>query len=253
MRFLVIAFIAFASANLFGNTLSVKEVTDWTGVTHIVKATAPGAFTISGNGTVISKSKLPVLPEKVYEFRGEFANPTGKTGRNIYFGLVCYDKDGKIIMPQQVMTVPGTDTVLAEECMFTDQKIKIKNGANWKTSANHCVAFNSKADRSDLPNKNITRPGIREIKKISDDVWEVTLNKEIGFEYPAQTPVREHQSGATYIYYVAGQIPAEGKVLNVSFKAANLRPGTASVAIVAVFSGDRATPIAMKDISILEK
>lgn len=238
---------------LFADSISLQETTDWTGNPSLMKLIAPGSFSITGNGAFVSKSRLSIQPEKKYEIRGEFGNPTGKTDRNIFFGIICYDKDGKVISPEQVNAIPGSDTCLIESCTFTDQKIKIKDGENWKVSQNHCAAFETNKDRSDLPNRKTTRNGIREIKKISDGIWEVTFSREIGFEYPAQTMVREHTAGATYFYFFAGKLPADGKVVAIPFQSSRLRPGTASVSIIVISAGDKNTPVTMKGLSILEK
>ncbi len=249
---LILSAIALSGA-LFADSISLQETTDWTGTTGLMKQIAPGTFSINGNGAFISKSRVSIQPEKKYEIRGEFGNPSGKINKDVYFGVVCYDKDGKVISPEQVNAVPGSDTWLIEGCTYTDQKIKIKDGGSWKVSQNHCAAFETNKDRSDLPNRKTTRPGIREIKKISDGIWEVTFSREIGFEYPAQTAVREHAAGATYLYFFAGKLPADGKAVSLPLQSNSLRPGTASVSIIVILAGDKNTPVTMKDISILEK
>ena len=58
------------------------------------------------------------------------------------------------------------------------------------------IAFDAKSDYQDLPNKNIYS-----IAGITNN--EITLKKPLKMTYPANTMVRQHKSGSTYMYSAA--------------------------------------------------
>ena len=105
-------------------------------------------------------------------------------------------------------------------------------------------AFNTdpSGEYKDLPNKN-TIYGIKKIEK-KDKCWEITLAKECGKKLPANTPLRLHSDGETYIYpvYRGGFNSPEWVELSGNIKGvtksgrsnSQFWPGTRSVKIVVV-------------------
>ena len=160
-------------------------------------------FKRAGFIKVFSSQLIPVQQSKIYTLSGWFRS-IGKIKSKIYFGYVPYDADKQQIFPRHVGVIPETETTLVEACKPEDKILKIKDGRKWKKLKFACVAFevDNSGKYKDLPNRNVTQLGIKKISR-GKGFWEVHLNKACGKAYPADTPVREHNSGGTYIYNAA--------------------------------------------------
>lgn len=69
--------------------------------------------------------------------------------------------------------MPNTDTVLADAVKKGDKVIKVKDASKWDKRNFKIVAFNTKADLSDLPNRTFSS-NITKLEQ-KGDVWEITL------------------------------------------------------------------------------
>lgn len=215
--------VAASTITAFADSITHGKPADYTGNPKNLSITNEGKLKISGNGTWNRKTPLEIKDAKQLVIDFEFAQTNGDANGGI--GIVCYDKNKNTILPIHSNRVANSDTILAEPCTFTDSKIIIKNGANWKKGGNYLAAFETKPDFSDLPNRNITRNGIKEVKKLENGNYEITFTNEIGKEYPAGTAVRQHAAGATYNYIYYGKLSNIKK--NMKYSVKNLRPGTA--------------------------
>ena len=147
-------------------------------------------FKIFGPVTLKSGKTYPVDPQNRYRFSFELRG----YGYSSAPGFECLDKDGKPILPAHVNYMEETDTVLDADCGRGDRIIRIKPAKNmWKKSSYAVVAFDTKDDLKDLPNRNVTAPGIREVRKCGA-YWEVTLSNPCPFAYPAGKKVRLHSA-----------------------------------------------------------
>ena len=148
----------------------------------------------------------------------------------VYLGLIPADKNWKEIYFRNTGCVPGTFTVLAENLVRNSNKVVLKGIVPFKKSG--YLAFNAKADNSDLPNFQLER-----IKSVSTENGNtvITLAKRIRRSYPAGTAVRCQVDGPTYLYSSVlrkgfpGKIKASG-VVGAASKV-KFRPGTAGVKV----------------------
>ena len=148
----------------------------------------------------------------------------------VYLGLIPADKNWKEFYFRNTGCVPGTFTVLAGNLVKNSDKVVLKGIVPFKKSG--YLAFNAKADNSDLPNFQLER-----IKSVSTENGNtiVTLAKRIRRSYPAGTAVRCHVDGPTYLYSSVlrkgfpGKVKASGVVGAVS--KVKFRPGTAGVKV----------------------
>ena len=63
------------------------------------------------------------------------------------------------------------------------------------------MAFDAKADRSDIPNFNVSNSKVVKIEEVEeDDTWKITFDYPLGIARPAGTMVRMHRFGGTYHY-----------------------------------------------------
>ena len=223
LKKIITVFAIACSIAVSADSLTQGKPSDYSGYIRQLGVTPDGKLKINGNGVWTQKNFLDVKDAKQFAIDFEFSQTNGEAVGGI--GIICYGKDKKMIGPLEVNRVANSDTVLAEECTFTDSKIIVKNGANWKKGGNYLAAFETKNDFSDLPNRNITRNGIKEVKKLENGNYEITFTNEIGKEYPAGTAVRQHAAGATYNYIFYGKLSNIKK--NMKYSVKNLRPGTA--------------------------
>jgi hypothetical protein len=148
----------------------------------------------------------------------------------IYLGLIPADKNWKEFYFRNTGCVAGTFTVLASPLVRNTNKVVLKGIVPFKKSA--YIAFNAKADNSDLPNFQLER-----IKSVSTENGNtiVTLANRIRRSYPAGTSVRCHVDGPTYLYssVLRKGFPGKVKASGAVGKAAKVkfRPGTAGVKV----------------------
>ncbi len=210
MKKMLISFGAAVVCGIVGADNMVKnggaeDNIDWfTGfsgkLTNLVK-TGKSCYYVDGQKIIYGKQFIPVDTSKKYELSGWFkscADPSSK----IYFGLAAYDAKKQFISSESVYPILKTDTVLAADAAKGAKQIKIKDGANWQTGKIYCVAFNTQADFSDLPNMDRSGNNVIAVKK-DGDATVVTLGTPLSKAYKAGTHVREHRASGTYIYVAA--------------------------------------------------
>jgi hypothetical protein len=156
-----------------------------------------------GPTTIKAQEWMTVDPVKRYTLSGWFKS-VGKEPSNLYFGYACFDADKKLIAPEHVGVVGASETTLCEACKKEDTLLKVAHAFKWKEDPHACVAFevDDSGKYTDLPNRNISHLGILKIEE-KDGYWEICLNEPCGRSYPAGTKVREHSSGAAYLYCAA--------------------------------------------------
>lgn len=208
---IMIAGLAFIAGTLAaGNVLIKEDANSGKPSSTGVKITDQGrdgkkAFLVEGHKGLVLKDKFKIDPEKYY-ILSVWVKSIGDNSSLGYLGVSPYDAEGKQILSCHFSFVKGSETELAEPCKATDTVVKVKDASKWRNHKHFVIAFGAKDDKSDLPNRNVSS-GIQNIEK-KDDIYEITLDKPIGKDYPAGTKVREHQMGG-YVYVKAGKIPNE--------------------------------------------
>ena len=151
-----------------------------------------------------SKDIIPVKAGKKYTVSGEFritGEYQGKTPM-LYFGVVPYTADGVEISHLSIATaMPHSIAALAVDAKAGDKSVTLKGAENWKFLPHGALAFNAKADRSDLPNMDLS-PFFDSaaITKNADGTVTAAFKKPLAKTYPAGTAVRQHRSGNMFIY-----------------------------------------------------
>lgn len=153
-------------------------------------------LTVKYYNSLTSAKPIKIDPKANYKLSVKLASTVPGA---MYCGLVPLDKDGKIIYTRNVSIVTHSDTTLLEPLAVGADTVKIKKAPNWTKRSYPCIAFNTKADRSDLPNYETS--AISEIKTQADCI-EIKLKSKATKAYPAGTAVRMHTDGATYIYLI---------------------------------------------------
>ena len=184
-----------------------------------------------------------------YKITGAVRIPKGT--QRFYFGIICYDKNGKQIQGGEAVPFIGTDTVLAKAVKAGDRVILVKDASKWKKRAGTVVAFNVKNGYADLPNRDLSRGPVTHIEKAADGKnWEITLRLPFRKDYPAGTRIRQ-QSGAAYVYLLSGvkvtkqwqeiSLTADCSLMSFANKfKKGLYPGTVKIRFVAFVQGSGA-------------
>lgn len=187
---------------LFGaEVLKIEKAADVPGARNLVENAAEKSITVSGRYARVISKPFAVDPAKKYKLSGKFRAAPGTAGEAFYFGFIPLDEKGRQIVSNYV-NVPkkGTETELAAPVKKGDTVVKVKDASKWDMLTPWgVIAFNAKADYSDLPNREVTQITEKKIEK-KGDVWEVTLTKPVAKDYPAGTKVRQQRFGATYMY-----------------------------------------------------
>lgn len=148
----------------------------------------------------------------------------------VYLGLIPADKNWKEIYFRNTGCVAGTFTLLAENLVKNADKVVLKGVVPFRKSG--YIAFNAKADNSDLPNFQLER--IKAVSTVNGNTV-ITLAKRIRRSYPAGTAVRCHVDGPTYLYssILRKGFPGKVKASGVVGKSAKVKfnPGTAGVKV----------------------
>lgn len=148
----------------------------------------------------------------------------------IYLGLIPADKNWKEIYFRNTGCVAGTFTLLAENLVKNADKVVLKGVVPFRKSG--YIAFNAKADNSDLPNFQLER--IKAVSTVNGNTV-ITLAKRIRRSYPAGTAVRCHVDGPTYLYssILRKGFPGKVQASGVVGKSAKVKfnPGTAGVKV----------------------
>ncbi len=149
--------------------------------------------------------KIKVDPAKKYQVSTKIKT-LGENPALVYIGFIPYDDKGRVIDPRKgCNNTEGSFTALTAAVEKGAKTLTVKDASKWKEGRNYVVAFNAKEDMSDIPNFDHSSE-ITEIEK-TGDVYTITFKYALKKDYPAGTMVRQHRSGATYIYTKFGKSP----------------------------------------------
>ncbi len=211
---------------------------EWTGKINYETVDGKLSAVVDNKSGITSKKLIPVETGKKYVLSGSFKS-LGESLSKVYLGFLCYDKKKKAIQTYHSNVILDSGTELAQECKKGDKALVIKANNKWKPG--YYVAFDTKDDFSDLPNRAISS----KIAKVStkDGNMELELSKPLHKAYPAGTKVRMHTSACGSYVYTAicgAKIPKSAKTYSGTATLAKpgqmgmqyLRPGTAFVKII---------------------
>ncbi|MBE6404505.1 MAG: hypothetical protein E7040_00625 [Lentisphaerae bacterium] len=157
-------------------------------------------FELKGVANFLSTKILTIDPKKTYKLSGEFKAKDGTKPAKLYFGFAPLNAKKTWVVSERIQGMKGTETVLTADAKPGDTVLKIKDGSKWKYNSG-LVAFNVKADMSDIPNANLS-PAFNAVVKDGDG-YIVKLVKPLKKAYAKGIMVRQHRSAGTYQYAAA--------------------------------------------------
>lgn len=243
--------------------LSIHEPADFKAPNRVAKS--DDGVTMKGSTFVLFSAKTAALdPAKQYTISGEFRLKEGEETGLVYLGLAPLDAEGKLITPASVNVTKGSDTVVAKAAAEGDTVIFVKDASKWDAKTPHgYIAFNTKEDYSDLPNRDYLATAKGGIEQ-EGDLWKITLKAPLKKAVAEGTAVRQQKAGATYIYLATSKkvnnqdwVTLTGKISGAISESGlygkKLWHGTASVRIlVMMLNGKKGNVIEMKNIALDE-
>ena len=213
-----------------------------------------GVVTMNLNYAIkLSKDFIPVAKGKKYTVSGEFfitGNPPAKP--ILYFGIIPYTAKGEEITHAAIATaLPHSIATLAADVKSGDKSMTLKGAESWKILPHGRIAFNAKADRSDLPNFELTGfPELNKTVKNSDGTITLFFKTPITKDYPAGTAVRQHRSGNMFPYVGFSNKAGEWVKFSTTFK--SFYTGTTQFK-VALRLLTRNWPVQMRNVKVTEE
>ncbi len=194
-----------------GDLLNFKNPRGFDGVNESYAHTGNYSFYHEQNHAVFSNELIPIDMNTEYNLEGWFMK-YGSGESITYFGYVPYDENKNNIVRRYVLDIAGSETTLYEDVNATDTILKVVNATGWSPRYDSYVAFNTDNSGSfnDMPNSNLSnRLGVNTSCTITvvdnTDHWEVNLcgGQTVGVSAVAETNVRQHVDGGTYMYTAA--------------------------------------------------
>ena len=211
---------------------------------------------LSAYQRTLSNAVFKVEPGKKYTISGEFRAVGVKTRQPFFFGFMPLDVNGKRIETHYYRKLNGFEmTSLAAPAAAGAKEIILKKAATWqalKPGQTYLVALNAADDDSDIPNSNIVMGTILN----SGDKSIVKLNRPLAKALEANSKVRLHTYGASFIYAANGNLTDNWQKFSgtVQFDTGAVRwaPGTVQAKIVILPAG-RGGAMEFRNISITEE
>lgn len=225
-------------------------------------AICAAAFTLGAEEVVLSKAKkfFP-LSRKVRIDASKNYTLTVKTKGGKGKLLLCffqYNETQRRIGAAQVWGNADSVTELVGPAIRGAKEFVVKDASKWKKpssgSATNIVAFNAKADGSDLPNFTIDYY-IKAITKMPDGTWKIEMRTPLRRSCRSGALVRQHYDGGHLS--VTAPLPSD-KVFSAQIKAAKglgpnvgaWWPGTKFIQLSAMTTGDE--PVTVTEWSLKE-
>ena len=263
----IISRFAFAASAVFAVIASVSAA-DSASPDRVLFAAGPttqwakmrGKLEIGTDGAlkIQSPSKIQLRPAE------DFVIPAGKrivvlgeirvTGtepgnqRKPYIGIAGKTADGRAI---DSIAARRSSPIFGEtvaEVKPTDTSVVLKGdlekwGKFIRRAPHYYLAFDAKADNSDLPNFNFSKSAIKTdgFTRQADGSWKCDFVKAVGRAVPAGSAVALHYIGSSYPYVTIPPCSGEWKQLYGAFSAngaggtGRLFPGTAKAGLIIFF------------------
>lgn len=164
-----------------------------------------GKMVNNGRAMYRSKKLIPIDPAKKYTIKLTVSAPGAKRSSAVLFGMYPANAKGQLITARYLQSNPGTLTQVVETAAKGSTAIKVKDGSKWsKSPSSALIAYDVKADNSDIPCYKIIGNQITKTEK-DGDVWVLTLKKPLTKDLAANSYIRQHSDGG-YFYFGNRQV-----------------------------------------------
>ena len=135
---------------------------------------------------LFTAKRFPVKAVCRYVVRAKFRNPANPKASSAAFGVQMFDGEGKNLSGTTSAEIPETFTTLVRPVRKGDRTLRVADALYWKSGI---VTSGAQADGGDFPNRNVVA-GVKAVKRLAADDWEVELQGGARADVPAGTGVR---------------------------------------------------------------
>lgn len=193
MKKMILLTLFACAVNIYAETFTFNTPADWQQKKFFTE-NANGGMAAVLNGGVLSNKMIELDKNKQYFFSANIKVADDSPKGSVLIGFRSYNEKGKQLLAYQCQYVTGSDTELLESTEPSDTYITVKDAAKWKVHPYMVIAWDTKPDKSDLPNRKILFVNPTKIEK-KDNAWIIHLDKPINAVLPAGTAIREHSRG----------------------------------------------------------
>ena len=195
-RFLLVAFVLAAAFSAAAEEYALNKASQWQLVRKNKALQKGESLVFSGGVEALSVREFEVNGKKSGTFTAEIRTDSKTRLPGITMGMVLEDKSGNKIYIMHYRYIPNSLTSLAAPVKLMDRSIKVKAAKPWKKAKGRLVAFEAKADDSDLPTNKLSIPILS--TKEENGITTVNFAGPLFTELPAGTLVRLHMRGSFY-------------------------------------------------------
>ena len=133
----------------------------------ITKDENKAVFVADGLCILISNQSFKVKPNTKYQVSVK-AKSLNTTPTFMLLGLAPFDAKGRLLGHINFDGVQATLTELSRSCNAKDKVIYVKDASKWQ-GTNRSIAFDAKADKSDIPNFNVSNSQVIKVEEVEEE------------------------------------------------------------------------------------
>lgn len=164
-----------------------------TGLNHV----STNSFSVSGKYSLVFSKKNIFVSNNTFSSSVKIKN-IGETATHIYVGYALYSKEHILINGNNFPFRGINKPIKVSYSESGSPKIIVDSTSQY--GRNTLLALNAKEDLSDIPNLSLTEGKIVSINKVSDNKYEITLDKPLTTPIQTGTNVRVHGGMGAYLF-----------------------------------------------------
>lgn len=159
---------------------------------------ADQAFHAIGTNIILSsKEYIAVPPNNRLDMQVQVSN-TGNVNTMFYMGYQCFDSNKKSIGSENYPYKNINRPLTVVSVQKSDNSIIVDSFSEWEKGC--CIALNANEDLSDVPNLELLDGKISSLKKLSDERYQIIIDKPILQDIPVGTKIRINSIRGASLY-----------------------------------------------------
>jgi hypothetical protein len=202
-----VMFVA-ATTILAADEIQFKTMDSWQKSKRLSESS--GVFTLRGSGRLFSNEFLLVDTTARYKLSMKIRRVPGSPAFRSHIGFAQFDEARVELQTIWYRAESRTETTLRQNASQGVKTIVVGKPTWWPKDAlrrGWGIAFDTKSDFSDLPNRTVLR--LKNWKETSPGILTLTVNGTVANNYPAGTSVRFHSPGPLMYPVLAGKVVEE--------------------------------------------
>lgn len=180
---------------------------------------------INRNSFSVTGKKISLLTSNFYSPASGKKNAVsmkikniGETQTKIYVGYMVFNKEKMVLNDKNYPYSKKNKSFTVVKAEEGDDRIIVNTKGFeyfWRKAGGCYLAFDTKEDLSDIPNVNLLSETLKDIRPLSDDEVEITLDKPLSKELKKDTKIRIHGVNGPQLYYKVQNL-APGEEITLS-------------------------------------